>query len=50
MKDILKIVIAIVLVVLAWKIVKGIFSILFTLAAVGLLIWGGMKLIEGGKS
>ena len=49
MKDILKIVIAIILVVLAWKIVKGIFSILFTLAAVGLLIWGGMKLIEGGK-
>ena len=50
MKDILKIVIAIILVILAWKIVKGIFSILFTLAAVGLLIWGGMKLIGSGKS
>ena len=49
MKDILKIVIAIVLVILAWKIVKGIFAILITVAAVGLLIWGGTKLIGGSK-
>ena len=45
MKDIVKIVIAIVLIVLAWKILKGIFGILITVAAVGLLIWGGMKLL-----
>ena len=45
MKDIAKIVVAILLIILAWKIVKGIFGILFTLAAVGLLIWGGMKLL-----
>ena len=49
MKDILKIVIAILLVILAWKIVKGIFGILITVAAVGLLIWGGMKLIENKR-
>ena len=47
MKDIAKIVIAILLVVLAWKIVKGLFGILITLAAVGLLVWGGMKLLGG---
>ena len=45
MKDIVKVVIAIILIILAWKIVKGLFSILFTLAAVGLLVWGGMKLL-----
>jgi hypothetical protein len=45
MKDVAKIVIAILLIVLAWKIVKGIFSIVITLAAVGLLVWGGMKLL-----
>ncbi len=49
MKDIAKLIIAILLIVLAWKIVKGLFGILLTLAAVGLLIWGGMKLLEGGQ-
>ena len=45
MKDVVKIVIAILLIVLAWKIVKGLFSILITVAAIGLLVWGGMKLL-----
>ena len=45
MKDIAKIVIAILLIVLAWKIVKGLFGILITVAAIGLLVWGGMKLL-----
>ena len=50
MKDIVKIVIAILLIVLAWKIVKGLFGILITLAAVGLLVWGGMKLLGGSDN
>jgi len=45
MKDVAKIVIAILLVVLAWKLVKGIFGIVITVAAIGLLVWGGMKLL-----
>ena len=45
MRDIAKIVIAILLIVVAWKLLKGIFSILFTLAALALLVWGGMKLL-----
>jgi hypothetical protein len=49
-KDIAKIVIAILLVILAWKIVKGVFSIVITLAAVGLLVWGGMKLLGNNDS
>jgi hypothetical protein len=45
-KDIAKIVIAILLVILAWKIVKGLLGLLITIGAVGLLVWGGMKLLE----
>jgi hypothetical protein len=45
MKDIAKIVIAILLVILAWKIFKGLLGIFITVAAIGLLIWGGMKLL-----
>jgi hypothetical protein len=49
MKDVAKIVIAVLLIILAWKIVKGLFSILITVAAVGLLIWGGMKLLDSDR-
>ena len=45
MKDVAKIIIAIVLIILAWKIVKGLFSIIIAVAAIGLLIWGAMKLL-----
>ena len=44
-KDIAKIIVAILLIVLAWKLIKGVFGILITLAAIGLLVWGGMKLL-----
>jgi hypothetical protein len=44
-KDVAKIVIAILLIIVAWKILKGIFGLLLGVAAVGLLIWGGMKLL-----
>ena len=45
MTDLLKIIAGILLIIIAWKLLKGIFSILFTLAALGLLVWGGMKLL-----
>ena len=45
MKDIAKIVIAILLIIVAWKIIKGVFGLLLGIAAAGLLIWGGMKLL-----
>ena len=45
-KDILKIVVAIFLVIIAFKVLKGILSIAVTLAALGLIVWGGMKLLE----
>ena len=50
MKNIAKIVLAILLIIVAWKIVKGLLGLLLTVAAAGLLIYGGMKLLEGPKS
>jgi high-affinity Fe2+/Pb2+ permease len=44
-KDIAKIVVAILLIIVAWKIFKGLVGLLLTVAAAGLLIWGGMKLL-----
>ena len=49
MKDIAKIVIAILLIIVAWKILKGIFGLLLGVAAAGLLIWGGMKLLGNDR-
>ena len=50
MKDVLKIALAIVILVVAWKIFKGILGLLIGLAVVGLVIYGGAKLLgEGTK-
>jgi hypothetical protein len=49
MKDIVKIVLAILIVVVLWKILKGIVGLLIGIAVAGLIIYGGMKLIEGPK-
>ena len=45
MKDIAKIVIAILLIIVAFKILKGILGLVIGIAAAGLLVWGGMKLL-----
>jgi hypothetical protein len=50
MKDLLKIVLAIVIIVVAWKILKGLIGLLVGVAVAGLIVYGGMKLIEGPKS
>ena len=50
MKNILKIVIAILIVIVAWKILKGLIGLLVGVAVAGVLIYGGMKLLEGPKS
>ena len=46
MKNIAKIVVAILLIIVAWKIVTGVFGLLLAVAAAGLLIYGGVKLLE----
>jgi hypothetical protein len=50
MKDILKIVLAIVIIIVAWKILKGILGLLVGVAVAGLIVYGGMKLIEGPQN
>lgn len=50
MKDVLKIVLAIVIIIVAWKILKGIIGLLIGIAAAGLIVYGGMKLIEGPRN
>ena len=38
-----------VVIVIAWKILKGILGLLVGIAVAGLIVYGGMKLLEGGK-
>jgi len=49
MKDILKAVFAIVIIVVVFKIITGLIGLLIGVAVAGLLIYGGMKLLEGPK-
>jgi hypothetical protein len=49
-KDVLKIVLAMVIIIIAWKILKGIIGLLVGVAMAGLIVYGGMKLIEGPRN
>ena len=50
MKDVLKVIVAIVIVVIAWKILKGLIGLLIGIAVAGLIVYGGVKLLEGPKA
>jgi hypothetical protein len=50
MKEVLKIVLAIVIVVVAWKILKGLIGLAIGVALAGLVVYGGMKLLEGSRN
>jgi hypothetical protein len=49
MNNIIKIIVAIVVVVVAWKILKGLLGLLIGIALAGLVVYGGMKLLEGKR-
>ena len=49
MKDVAKIIVAILIIVIAWKILKGLLGLIVGLVVAGLIVYGGMKLIEGPK-
>ena len=49
MNNIVKIILAIVIVIVAWKIFKGIVGLLIGVVVAGLIIYGAVKLIEGPK-
>jgi hypothetical protein len=47
MKDIGKIIVAILVVVIVWKILKGLIGLLVGVAVAGLIVYGAVKLVEG---
>ena len=47
MKDVAKIIVAILIIVIAWKILKGLIGLLVGIAVAGLIVYGGVKLLEG---
>jgi F0F1-type ATP synthase assembly protein I len=49
-KDVLKVILAIVIIVVAWKILKGIIGLAIGVALAGLVVYGGMKLLEGPRN
>ena len=49
MNNVIKIIIAIVIIVVAWQILKGLLGLAVGIAIAGLIIYGGVKLIEGPK-
>ena len=49
MKNVIKIIIAIIIIVVAWKILKGLLGLAVGIAVAGLIIYGGVKLLEGPK-
>ena len=49
MKDIIKVVIGLLIVVVAFKIITGILGILIGIAIAGLVVYGGAKLLEGAR-
>jgi predicted PurR-regulated permease PerM len=49
MKDVLKIVLAIIIIVIAWKILKGLIGLLVGVALAGLVVYGIVKLGDGGQ-
>jgi high-affinity Fe2+/Pb2+ permease len=49
MKNAAKIFVAILVIVIAWKIFKGLIGLAIGIAVAGLVIYGAVKLIEGPK-
>ena len=49
MNNVIKIIIAIVIIIVAWKILKGLLGLAVGIAIAGLIIYGGVKLLEGPK-
>ena len=49
MKTVFKILIAILLVWIAWKIIKGILGLIVGIVIAGLVVYGGVKLLEGRR-
>ena len=49
MKDIVKVVVGLIIIVIAFKIITGILGLLIGVAIAGLIVYGGVKLLEGPR-
>jgi len=49
MKDVLKVVLAIIIIVIAWKVLKGLIGLLVGVAVAGLVVYGVVRLVDGGQ-
>jgi hypothetical protein len=47
MKDVGKIIVAILVIVIVWKILKGLIGLLVGLVVAGLVVYGAVRLVEG---
>ena len=50
MNNIVKIVVAVIVIVIAWKLLKGLLGLVIGVALAGLVVYGGMKLLEGPRN
>jgi hypothetical protein len=46
MKEVGKIILAIIVIIIVWKILKGLIGLLVGLAVAGLVVYGAVKLVE----
>ena len=49
MKDIIKVIAGLVIIVVAFKIITGLLGLLIGIAIAGLVVYGGVKLLEGPR-
>ena len=49
MKTVIQVIVAIFVIWLAWKILKGLLGLAIGIAIAGLTIYGGVKLLEGSR-
>jgi hypothetical protein len=49
MKDFAKIIVAVIVIVIAWKIIKGLIGLLVGVVVAGLIIYAGVRLVGGPR-
>ncbi len=50
MKDIIKVIVGLVIIFIAFKLITGLLGLLIGIALAGLVVYGGMKLLEGPRN
>ena len=50
MKDIIKVIVGLIIIVVAFKIITGLIGLLIGVALAGLVVYGGMKMLEGPRN